>query len=655
MATKTTGWYCRHTASIVSSTNTTVTIKVECFWQNDGWYYQINYVSAWVYCNGQSIQVKNSGSINTTSNTQSVSCGSATFTIDKGTSAKSITCYAKITSNSSYVSGTKTSTSSSVSVPAKPSYTVSYNANGGSGAPSSQTKWYGTNLTLSSSKPTRTGYSFQGWGTSSTDTSVDYSAGATYSANASIALYAIWKANTYTVSYNANGGSGAPSSQTKTYGVNLTLSSTKPTRTNYNFKGWGTSASSTTVSYAAGASYTANAAITLYAIWEIAYIKPRISGFTALRCDVDGNTTDEGTYAKVDFSWETDKTVSSVKIEWKNPDDAEWSSVSVAASGTSGNVSQTIGGGEISTEVSYTIRITIEDTSGSNQYFATIGSAAYPIDVLAGGKGIAFGKVADTEEYADFNFKIKARKPVESIHTDMAFRQDNPNTGSAIAFGIGASGYNRGIYDYIQDKWLLYANQNNGATINADNAVLTIYGDENAYTKIYRNDGLAGGGIRIGKYDGLIYEDANDTYAKITFRYQTSAGSAWSYTTIADIMANNTLWSGAYHMNANQTVTLSSGISSQTNGIILIWSYYDNANVVVKNQDFNLVFVPKAFVSLYSGCGIWCTSAHCAISKYVYISNTTITGNSNNTLTTAINGANRTNNLNYVLRNVIGV
>ena len=125
-------------------------------------------------------------------------------------------------------------------------YSVKYNANGGDGAPSSQTKTYGTNLTLSSTKPTRTGHTFQGWGTSASDTSVDYAAGATYSKNAAITLYAIWKANTYTISYNANGGSGAPGNQTKTYGVTLTLSTTVPTRANYEFKGWATSASATT-------------------------------------------------------------------------------------------------------------------------------------------------------------------------------------------------------------------------------------------------------------------------------------------------------------------------------------------------------------------------------------------------------------------------
>ena len=80
-------------------------------------------------------------------------------------------------------------------------------------------------------------------------------------------LYAKWTADTYTISYDANGGSGAPSSQTKTYGVTLTLSSTTPTRTGYTFNGWNTASGGGGTAYAAGANYTTNAAATLYAQW----------------------------------------------------------------------------------------------------------------------------------------------------------------------------------------------------------------------------------------------------------------------------------------------------------------------------------------------------------------------------------------------------
>lgn len=412
MATASTGWYCACSASVTSSTDTTATITVYCYWQNNGWRYDINNVSAWVYCNGKSYKVKDAGSIDAdSSNTQKVSCGSYSFTISKTTSAQTISCYAKITSNSSYVSGTKTSSTVSVSVAKKTSYTVKYNANGGSGAPSSQTKWYGTALTLSSTKPTRTGYTFKGWGTSSSDTTVDYAAGASYTANAAITLYAIWTANTYTVKYNANGGSGAPSSQTKTYGVALTLSSTKPTRTNYTFKGWGTSSSATTVAYAAGASYTNNVSVTLYAIWTLAYTKPKISGFSVTRCNSSGTAADDGTYALVKFSWSTTNTVSSIKIQWKLSSASSYSnSATVSASGTSGSVSQIVGSGALDTESTYDFYITVTDSGGSTPKTATLNGYSFVIDLLSGGKGVAFGKPAELADVQDSAFEVYLRK-----------------------------------------------------------------------------------------------------------------------------------------------------------------------------------------------------------------------------------------------------
>ena len=73
------------------------------------------------------------------------------------------------------------------------SYTVTYNANGGSGAPASQTAISGINLTLSSTVPTKSGYTFLGWSTSNTATTATYAKGATYTANVSATLYAVWK------------------------------------------------------------------------------------------------------------------------------------------------------------------------------------------------------------------------------------------------------------------------------------------------------------------------------------------------------------------------------------------------------------------------------------------------------------------------------
>lgn len=84
------------------------------------------------------------------------------------------------------------STTVTVTVNAK-SYTVSYNANGGIGAPDSQTKYHNTTLTLSSTKPTQEGYTFLGWATSSTAIRAAYQPGGAYADNSSITLYAVWE------------------------------------------------------------------------------------------------------------------------------------------------------------------------------------------------------------------------------------------------------------------------------------------------------------------------------------------------------------------------------------------------------------------------------------------------------------------------------
>ena len=85
-------------------------------------------------------------------------------------------------------------------------YTIKYNANGGSGVPSNQVKEHNKNITLSTSKPTRTGYTFVNWNTSSAGNGTSYSTGATYSGNSDITMYAQWRRNRVIINFSVNGG-----------------------------------------------------------------------------------------------------------------------------------------------------------------------------------------------------------------------------------------------------------------------------------------------------------------------------------------------------------------------------------------------------------------------------------------------------------------
>lgn len=230
---------------------------------------------------------------------------------------------------------------------------------------------------------------------------------ATISANGSYALPAItWE---HTVSYNANGGTGAPDNQKKIYGSVLTLSSVRPTRDGYVFMGWATS-SAGDVAYMPGSTYGADADVTLYAVWQIAYIKPTITGLTALRCDSKGSPKSDGTYIKVTGSWQVDQTLNnsnkatSVRIDYQET--ASGSPVKASETypnTTSGKISQIIGNGKISTGSVYFVIVTITDLNGSKQEEVIVPSQFRALDVANKGRSIAFGGTAsDSEVGYDF-------------------------------------------------------------------------------------------------------------------------------------------------------------------------------------------------------------------------------------------------------------
>ncbi len=144
-------------------------------------------------------------------------------------------------------------------------YTVTYNKNGGTITNESKytSYTYGTGLTLPT--PTRTGYRFGGWYTSSGLTGTAATS-ISSTATGNKTYYAKWTANTYTVTYNKNSGTITNESKytSYTYGTGLTLPT--PIRTGYTFGGWYTS-SGLTGTAATSISSTTTGNKTYYAKW----------------------------------------------------------------------------------------------------------------------------------------------------------------------------------------------------------------------------------------------------------------------------------------------------------------------------------------------------------------------------------------------------
>ena len=154
-------------------------------------------------------------------------------------------------------------------------YTVKFNANKGAGTMENESFTYDAAKALTANAFTRTGYAYQGWATTAAGSKV-YSDGETVSnltaaANGTVNLYAVWKANTYAVKFNANGGTGTMANESFTYDAAKALTANAFSRTGYTYQGWATTAEGD-AEYANGETVSnltaaANATFDLYAVW----------------------------------------------------------------------------------------------------------------------------------------------------------------------------------------------------------------------------------------------------------------------------------------------------------------------------------------------------------------------------------------------------
>lgn len=642
----------------LSNTETTTTLSVEVwFWSkysvsdSSNTFYYDNLSTAGTATTSKGAVAINttvaSGSGWSTSNQQKI--GSYSYTYTRGTSAVTRYLRAKLI-NIDRVGGAMTA-AAAVTIPKLSSYTISYNANGGSGAPSSQTKYYGKTLALSTAKPTRTGYTFKGWSTAN-DTTVEYASGANYTANASVTLYAVWEANTYTVTYNANGGVAIDLKQWKKYGEALTITTEEPARASYEFLGWHTSKTATSPLYLPGDKYTNNASVTLYAVWKNAYVKPRLFNVTVTRCTSDGTVSDEGTCALLEYDWKCDYTIKPIyalyeyKLSTATNYDGGMESV---FRGTNGHESIVVGDDGMSVEYSYDILITMDDGKGSTATKVTLPSMKFPIDFLSGGGGVAFGKTAELSGVAEFAFDGKFNKPVYGKALGMDRLPAIPADGD--------------LNDYRDPG--CYAVQSNAIAATCANIPVDRAGRLEVWSS-------TGEGVRSEQYSYLRqrfipYNSPNAVWEREITR---SSDNVWKYydwwrssltpTASEHVYHEQTLiWgdgmtSGMY-MTAGHIANFTEPVSAQPHGIILVFSAYNGSDDT--NYGWETFFVPKQLVALT-------TAGHTFIlgrgrftyvgTKYLYIYDDRIEGHADNNATGTNNGITFANNK-FVLRYVIGV
>lgn len=160
--------------------------------QDCGWGFQI-----WTGIVGHSSANGADSEVNTSFNTSTGSWTTKDITSSsqrfvKGHSAYNVTLSGWVRNQSGYMNGTS-SASQTITVPALAHHYVSFDANGGTGAPDRADKWYGEQVTIPTTKPTRTNYEFLGW-SSTKDGSVEYQPGQKYWIDdKDMTFYAVWK------------------------------------------------------------------------------------------------------------------------------------------------------------------------------------------------------------------------------------------------------------------------------------------------------------------------------------------------------------------------------------------------------------------------------------------------------------------------------
>ena len=162
-------------------------------------------------------------------------------------------------------------------------YSVTFDANGGTGSMANQTS--GSSAALTSNQYTRPNYTFNGWNTVPNGSGTAYANGATYAFGASTNLYAQWTPITYTVTFNSHnpsGGSSTTSTQTGNVTAATGLTANTFSYTGYNFTGWNSLSDGMGTAFANDATYAFDASLTLYAQW--------VHGTYSISFNVNGGT-----------------------------------------------------------------------------------------------------------------------------------------------------------------------------------------------------------------------------------------------------------------------------------------------------------------------------------------------------------------------------
>ena len=369
----------------------------------------------------------------------------------------------------------------------------------------------------------------------------------------------------------------------------------------------------------------------------IPYAKPLISQLKVKRCDADGKENSLGQYVGVTFS----ATISDIENQNSASFELQYKKTSVSTyekiplDGTNGTVNIT---GQYSVvdyfvifeadgNSAYDVIIVASDDFYDVPRYTVASTAAVMMHWNSTGTGFGIGKLTDLSNTLDVGYFLK------------------PSGG------------------FINVPLV------NGADLNNTIIPNTYYGKAADSSTAYLNCPITDSPFVLevmttGTEEELLQRitACDEENPRMLIRY--FIDQEWGEWKKLFDMRSKVLWDKyAWHMVYAHEAELSEPISAQANGIVLIFSYYNEETKSAEDWDWHSFFVPKFFVNAYndqlisgSGMRFFMTTGNFATicTKYLYIYNNKIKGHDNNNLSGTASGITY-NNAKFVLRYVIGV
>ena len=355
----------------------------------------------------------------------------------------------------------------------------------------------------------------------------------------------------------------------------------------------------------------------------VAYTAPKIANFTVARCLADGTENYEGTFVKAAFNYTiasvNSKNANTYVIEYKPTSSTTWTALT-NGTGYAVNTSIISTNGAFDVDTSYDLRLSITDSFTTIRGQTEIPTAFTLLDFNASGRGVALGKVSEKAEGVEFGL------PAFFSHGE------SPEGAVNIATGTNCDTLTTAGFYFFTSP--VRATMTNIPITSGSGALIVL------------DMGDAGQKMQIAVRCSADMEIWERTYFSSTWQ-------SWKkmYNGYGKI-----LWSGGYYMTETHKIALSEPVSVQPTGIVLVFSRFNDG--AAQDTNFHHFFIPKAFVSAKAGYGntfiMAANKFQVVATKYLYITDTHITGHVDNGVSGTANGITY-NNAGFVLRYVIGV